>query len=321
MPIRRKILVCKFGENTELNTKEKWLSKFSASNFKDNIVSYNLETSQFSIVNDITQQLQSEEQSGTIQHEYFFLIVEQIGTTDINGTNIDYVSGYFAKSTRYLSAMIDFESGQLTDQNLRLKESGSNPSRFIYYINDRILYYEYNKNGVSFFDGRFYRYLDSIFGEDTIKIYTVMKTEAMEQAIQRSHMKKLTLSVAASNVGFVNKLIGLPIPKRFAESLGDENYKITIIVSSNRKSRLGENFITGVWNAYNNFRRKDELKKLEFLPEDDDPLILTKDLRQKYEDSFQTVSHRSKRILEEDFRNKILNHYRQHRTEINGVLQ
>lgn len=321
MAIRRKVFICKFGRNSELDNKEKWQTKFSADNFRDNIVSHNLQTGEFAIVNDISQQLQQEQTTGTIQHEYFFLVVEQIGSINIRSTSQDFVSGYFAKSTRYLSSMVDFETGVVSDQNLRLKESGSTPSRFVYFLNDRHLYYEYNKNGVSFFDGRFYRYIDAIYGEDTIKIYPVMKNESMEQAIQRSHMKKLTLRVAATNVGFVNKLIGLPVSKQFAQSLGDENYQITVIVSSNRKSRLGENFVTGVWKAYNNFRRKEEIKKLEFLPEDDDPLILTKDLRYKFEKNFTTLSHRSKRIEEVDFRNKVISHYKDNIDAINGALE
>lgn len=321
MGIRRKAFLCKLGDNTELNTADKWLQKFSKTKFRDNLVSHHLTTGNYALVNNISEQLQTEEESGEIQHEYFFLIVEKKGTIEIDDEESEFVSGYFAKSTRWLHTMVDFEDGNMQDQNLKLKQSGSTPSRFVYLIKSRILYYEYNKNGVSFFDGRFYRYLDTIFGEDTITLDPVMKIESMEQAIQRSHMKKVSLKVAASNVRFVNQLIGLPVPKRFAESLGDENYNITIIVSSNRNSRLGENFITGVWNSYNNFRRKDEIKKLELLSDDDDPLVLTKDLRYKIERTFKTVSIRSKRIDEDDFISKVKTHFKSNHQNILGAIE
>lgn len=320
MAISKKVYLCSVGENDLLNTGVKWIERFKKENFQNNIVALNIESSEYSKVTNIQEELDREGQTG-IQKEYLFLIVEKTGTCQISGEEKNYVSGYFAKSNRYLSSLVNMENGEISDQSLRLGESASTVSRFVFFIEENILYYEYNRNGVGYFDGRFYRYLDTLFGEDSIMMSPVMFPLAMGQAINANIMKKMELRVAASNVDFVDKLIGLTVSQRFKDSLGPESYNITVIVSSNRTSHLGERFVTGVLDKYSGFRRKEEVKKLVFKSDSDEPYELTKELRYKLEELFETVSPRSKRITEESFRGNIITHYNDKKDEIFGAIE
>jgi hypothetical protein len=312
MTVNRKVYVCRIGENTHLDTKEKWIARFNNERFADNVVAYNTVTGEMRKVTDLQEELEH----ANTHTDYFFAVVDEVGTQHVADTDRPFVSGYFVRSNRHLSSLVNFDNGEVSDVNLSLRENASTVSRFLYFADDRTMYFEYNKNGASYFDGKFYRYLDALFGEDAVKIVPIMKPDTMEQVLRGSVTKKIDLKVASSNHRLVKKIIGLPVTQQFAASIGEENYNIEIIISSNRNSSISSTFAGAILDNFKLFRRKDEIKKLEFTPEDGEGLDLTSQLRYMLQRDFDTESARSKRITRDSFKTIVFSDYDTHRADI-----
>ncbi|MFA5020137.1 MAG: hypothetical protein WC533_03495 [Candidatus Pacearchaeota archaeon] len=190
----------------------------------------------------------------------------------------DYLYGLFYKLKKEGEvSIIDEEAGTITLEQLEEQQAYAEKSRLIIDLTNKLIFGEYNDNGVRFFQQPFGEYLRIALNRTDLDIEVVYNKENYENLGNRD-IKYFKIKLTKPKLKLMEDIFNLSGVEVFDDADDSESLTLEIKIKAGRKKSFNQVFVENVLNSFRRITDKSGIKKFEVGQTNFDiPLELVKD--------------------------------------------